>query len=118
MPNIFDFDRLYRRTVKEVAGSADPHYIKLDKVDAQQLRVLSHVTVEDKTTGYTKLRIGIDNGGVIHYLDELETIAADELAVARSDVQLGEGDVFFAELTGINSGDELVLTCIGWEKAL
>jgi len=118
MANIFDFDRLYRRTLKEVAGSADPHYIKLSRVGAKKLRVLSHVTVENKTNSYTKLRIGIDNGRVFHYIDELSTIVADELAVSRSDIQLGEGDRFFAELTGITTGDELVMTCIGWEKSL
>jgi len=118
MPNIFDFDLLYRRTVNETAGSADPHYIKLGRVGARKLRFLSHVTVENKTHDYTKLRIGIDNGRVLHYFDELTTIVADELAVSRSDIQLGEGDVFFAELTGITTGDKLVMTCIGWDRGL
>ncbi len=118
MPNINDFDRLYRRTITKKAGATSPHRLKLDRVDARQVRVLSHVTVEDQTTAYTKCRLGIDASGVDHYLDELTTIAADELAVSRSDIILGEGDVFFAELTGATENDLLVMTCVGWEQKL
>lgn len=116
--NIYDFDQLYRRTITERAGATDPHRIKLDRVRPRQLRVLSHVTVENTTLAYTKCRLGIDSGGRDHYLDELTTIAADELAVSRSEITLGEGDVFFAELTGVAADEVLVMTCIGWEQDL
>jgi len=118
VPNINVFSRLYRRTITENVGATDPHRIKLDRVPARQVRVLTHVTVENKTLAYTKCRIGIDSGGRDHYLDELTTIAADELAVSRSDILLGEGDVFFAELTGVAVGELLVMTCVGWELDL
>jgi len=118
MPNINDFDRLYRRTITEKAGASDPHRIKLDRVGARTVRVLTHVTVENTTLAYTKCRLGINSSGRDHYLDELTTIAADELAVSRSDIILGEGDVFFAELTGTDTGSQLVMTCVGWEQRL
>ena len=73
------------------------------------------MTVEDKTSGYTKCRLGIDAFGRIHYLDELTNPAAGELAVEKADILLGEGDAIFAELTGATPGDKLVMTCIGWE---
>ena len=47
-----------------------------------------------------------------------DTLAANELAVSKSDILLGEGDVFFAELTGTTDGDILVMTCVGWESGL
>jgi len=118
MPNINEFDRLYRRTITEKAGAADPHRIKLDRVGARQVRVLTHVTVENQTLAYTKCRLGIDSGGRDHYLDELTSIAANELAVSRSDIILGEGDVFFAELTGVAADESLIMTCVGWELDL
>lgn len=116
--DINKFERLYRRTkgVKGVSGSVV--YIKLSPVGPGKIRVLTHVTVEDKTTAYTKVRVGIDHGGILYYLDELGSPAADELAVARSDVLLGEGDRFFAELAGTTTADELVMTCCGWEQSL
>ena len=116
--NINDFSRLYRRTIKEKAGATSPHRIKLDRVDAQTLRVLTHVTVENQTLAYTKCRLGINNSGNDHYLDELTDPAAAELAVSRSDILLGEGDVFFAELTDTVEDQILVMTCIGWEQGL
>jgi len=116
--NINDFHRLYRQTITKKADAADPYYLKLDRVPARQLRVLTHVTVENKTDGYDTCRLGIDCGGRIHYLDELDTPAKDELAVSRSDVILGEADVFFAELAGGIDNDSVVMTCVGWELDL
>ena len=116
--NINDFDQLYRRTVREKSDGETTVRLKLNRIKARKVRKLTHVTVENETTAYTKCRLGINNGGNDHYLDELITIAANELAVSRSDIVLGEGDVFFAELTGTTDGDVLIMTCIGWELDL
>jgi dihydrofolate reductase len=116
--NINDFTQLYRRTVNAKSNNATTFRLKLDRVDAGKVRTLSHVTVENETTAYDKCRLGIDAGGRDHYLDELATIAANELAVSRSDIILGEGDVFFAELSGTTVDDVCIMTCIGWEQDL
>ena len=118
MPNANDFSRVYRRTIVKKADGTDPIRLECDAVKPKVIRTLSHVTVENKTTAYTKCRLAINNVGRIHYLDELTSPAADELAVSRSDILLGERDIFFAELTGASDGDELVLTAIGWEQDL
>jgi hypothetical protein len=85
---------------------------------ARELRVLTHVSVENQTSAYTKCRLGINAGNNDHYLDELATLAANELAVSRSDIILGEGDYFFAELTSTNLNDILIMTCVGWDSDL
>jgi len=118
MPNINDFDQLYRRKITDRAGATSPHRIGLDRIGAHKLRVLTHVTVENETTDYTKCRLGFSNGGRDYYLDELTDPTANELAVSRSDILLSEGDVFFAELTGVTENDVLVMTCMGWEQEL
>lgn len=118
MPNIYNFNRLYRRTKIGGGLSGSLVRISLDPIDPNTLCVLTHVTVENKTLKYTKCRLGITSTGRDHYLDELQTIAANELAVSRSDIILGEKDVFFAELTGTHDGDELVMTAIGWDQKL
>lgn len=116
--NIQDFDRLYRRTKRAVGVTSSVVNMKLGRVPAKTLRVLTHVTVENRSSSYTKVRLAIDAGGVIHYIDELITVAANELVVSRSDILLAEGDVFFAELTGTTTGNVLVFTCIGWSKKI
>ncbi|HEA68521.1 hypothetical protein LCGC14_0817780 [marine sediment metagenome] len=118
MPNIFDFDSLFRRTLLSVGLTGSLVKISLTPVSVKTLLVLTHVTVENKTNAYTKVRLGVDARGVIHYIDELITVAAAELVVSRSDILLTDGDYFFAELTGTTDGDELILTSIGWKVKL
>jgi hypothetical protein len=112
--NIFDFTALYRRTVHAAGLTGSVVNIKLARVPPRTILVLTHVTIEDLTTLYTKVRLAINSSGVIHYIDELQTVAAAELIVSRSEILLGEGDVFFAELTGTTTGDVLKLTAVGW----
>ena len=116
--NINDFDRIYRRKITEKAGATSPHRLNLGRVGARKIRVITHVTVENTESAYDNVRIGIDAGGDIFYLDELSDPAEDELAVSRSDILLGEGDVFFAELTGCGEDEPIILTVIGWEVDL
>lgn len=116
--NINDFDQLYRCTLREKAGATSPHRVKLVPVPAKRSRILTHVTVENQTHGYTKCRLGIHAGAKDHYLDELTDPLQNELAVSRSDILLGEGDIFFAELTDATCDDVLILTAIGWEAKL
>jgi len=116
--NVNDFDQLYRRTIKSVSTDATAFRVSLNRIKAGKIRVLTHVTVENKTDGYTKCRLGINNGGNDHLLDELTDPEANELAVSRSDILLGEGDVFFAKLDGATVGDVIIMTCIGWEQSL
>lgn len=115
MPNINEFDRLFRETITRKSDGSTNYRLRLARVQTKRIRVLTHVTVENRTHAYTKARLGIKSGARDHYLDELQTIDADELAVSRTDIILGEGDEFFAELTGTTTDDELILTCIGWE---
>jgi len=116
--SIYDFDRLYRRTVTDKAGATSPHYLRLGRVGAGRLRVLTHVTVENTESTYDKVRIGIENLGNVFYLDELLDPVEGELAVSRSDILLGEGDVFFAKCEGCGEDEPLILTAIGWENEL
>lgn len=116
--NVNDFTQLYRRTVRAKSDDAATFRLKLDRVDAKKIRVLTHVTVENLTDGYTKCRLGISNGGNDHYLDELTDPLINELAVSRSDIVLGEGDIFFARLDGATVDDIIIMSCVGWEQAL
>lgn len=112
------FELLYRHTAQGDGLSGSVVYLKLLPVKPGRVRVLTHVTVENRTTDYTKCRLGISRGALLYYLDELQDIEANELAVSRSDILLGEGDYFFAELTGTTTGDVLVMTCAGWEQGI
>lgn len=115
MPNIYDFTRLYRRRVTGVGVSGSAVRLCLRRIGAKRVRVLTHVTVENTEDNYDLVRLGIKAGALDHYLDELQNPTEDELAVSRSDIILGEGDVFFAELTGTGDDNPLIMCCVGWE---
>lgn len=118
MYNLNNFDRIYRRAVKVISDGTSTVRLELNRIKARKLKTLTHVSVVNQTSAYTKCRLGISNGGSNFYLDELQTIASNELAVSRSDIILGEGDIFFSELTDTTLNDVLIMTCIGWEVGL
>lgn len=114
--NLFDIDRLYRQKVTAIGVTGSVVNIALDIVEPHRIRTLSHVTVEDETNSFTKVRLAIKHHSRTFYIDELDTPAAAELVVSRSDILLGEGDILVAECTGTTTSDKLVLTAIGTEK--
>jgi len=118
MPNFGEFSRLYRQIIRGTGAAGELVRLELERVPPARLRFLTHVTVENLDNDYDLNRLGIKAGGTDYYLDELDTIEADELAVSRSDIPLGEGDIFFSELTGTSDGDKLVMVCVGWELDL
>ncbi len=116
MFNINEFDQLYRRKKRGLGVTGSLVRISLTRVKAKKLRVLTHVAVENTTSAFTKVRLGIKNVGIDYYLDELQTISANELCVSKSDILLMDGDEFFAEFTGTTDDDVLVMVVNGWEK--
>jgi len=116
--NINEFHRLYRANIFGDGKTTSTVYLYLARLRAGRIRVLTHVTVESTVHGCDTIRLGIENGGVRYYLDELKTVAAAELCVSRSDILLGEGDRFFAELQGTTTGAKLTMTCVGWTRDL
>ena len=116
--SINDFDRLYRITKTGVGVLNQTVRVSLGRVAPKTLRLLTHVTLENKSNDGLKDRIGINAGDRDHYLDEIDDPLKGELIVSRSDILLGEGDAFFADFTDAQNGDELILTCVGWEQRL
>ena len=113
--NISDFNLLYRSRILSVGNSASVVWLSLPSVKPKHIRTLTHVTVENLTNAYTKLRLGVLNCGIFYYLNEQKPVAAAELISAPSDYILGEGDSFFAELTGTTTSDKLIFCAWGWE---
>ncbi|MBA7610711.1 hypothetical protein ES703_17923 [subsurface metagenome] len=118
MFNINTFEAIYRRTKRGAGVTGSLVRISLKPVGAKKLRVLTHVSCENQSASLTKIRLGIHNRGVDYYTDEIQTVAANELCVAKNDVLLGDGDRFFAEFTGALNDNVLILNAFGWEQTL
>lgn len=116
--NILDFDRLYSSIVKKVSDGEEYFYIYDDRVNPGRIRVLNRVTAENRTSDFTKIRLGIRVGPEYLYVDELTTVLEDELAVEKHYILLGEGDVLFAQFKDTTTADVLVMFVRGWELDL
>ena len=113
--NINDFDSLYRERVTALGVTGSDVILKLEKVDSGRIRVITHLSVENKTSAYTKFRLSIYNGATEFMMDEAIYPDEDELLVHPKDISLGENDVVWARLTGTTVGDKIELHAIGWE---
>lgn len=89
--------------------------LSLFPVDPSRIRVLTHITVENRSNNFDKLRLKIKHLSLIYYLDEITNPLENELIVSRSEIVLGESDILQAECTGTIDNDILVLTALGWE---
>ena len=89
MSPLFDINKfhgLYRSVEKGVGVTGSVVKLSLKQVPPHIVRFLTHVTLEDVTNSFTKARIGIDSRGLTYYIDELQTVAKNELVVSRSDI--------------------------------
>lgn len=118
MFDINQFSSIYRITNLGAGETGSLVRISLKPVSAKKLRVLTHVSCENKTNAFAMVRLGIHNRGVDYFLDELQAVTKAELCVSQSDFLLGDGDRFFAEFTDTTDDDILVLSAFGWEQSL
>lgn len=113
--NTNNFDLLYRERETALGVTGSSVIMELERVNPGRIRVLTHVSVENKTNAYTKCRLSIYNGAIDFFLDEAIYPAEDELLVHPKDILLGEGDILRVTLTGTTTSDLLEVHAIGWE---
>jgi len=115
MMNVNEFNLLYREQITAVGITDSNVSLKTDRVSSGKIRVLTHVSIENKTSAYTECRLSIDNGATSFVLDQAIFPEASEVLIHPKDIMLGEGDILKATLTGTTTGDVLKLHAIGWE---
>ncbi len=77
-----------------------------------------HVAVENRTTAYTRLVIGVADGLSFFQKEEEDSPAANNIYWTRSKFLIPAGKKLRARLTGCISGDDLHMTYEGflWES--
>jgi hypothetical protein len=78
---------------------------------------IRHVAVENRTTAYTRLVIGIADGLSFFQKEEEDSPAANNIYWTKSKFLIPAGKKLRARLTGCTSGDDLHMTYEGylWE---
>ena len=87
-------------------GSTD-ECIDFERVGDDHELEVSHVSVENRTTAYTRLVIGIRRGPDFFEREEEDAPAANDIYWTRSVFIVPEGFNLRLKLTGCTSGDEV-----------
>ena len=76
-----------------------------------------HIAVENRTTAYTRLVIGVADGLSFFQKEEEDSPAANNIYWTRSKILIPAGKKLRARLTGCTAGDKIYMTYEGflWE---
>jgi len=107
---------IYNRTTKTSADTGTNN-LRTDPVEPDRIHHYIIISVENKTSPYTTLRIGAYNDGVFHPCFEEISPGAGELIFSADKITLREGMQLQAELKGCTAGDHLEMYISGyWEE--
>jgi len=100
---------------RPAAGTTDD--LESPFVEPGMVLEVRHVAVENRTTAYTRLVIGVADGLSFLQKEEEDSPAANNIYWTRSKILIPAGKKLRAHLTGCTSGDDLHMTYEGflWE---
>ena len=94
------------------AGTTDD--LESPQVEPGTILEVRHVAVENRTTAYTRLVIGVADGNSFYHKEEEDSPAANNLYWTRSKFLIPAGKKLRARLTGCTAGDNLHMTYEGY----
>ena len=100
---------------KKAVGTSDD--LESPQVEPGTILEVRHVAVENRTTAYTRLVIGVADGLSFFQKEEEDSPAANNLYWTRSKFLIPAGKKLRARLTGCTAADVLHMTYEGylWE---
>lgn len=102
-----DKGRPYTHSVGKLSAGGTYDDLDGERVETGKLLVVTHISVENKTTVYTNLRIGIERTGVFAPHEEEKSPVAAEVYWTRSQILVPAGSKLRARLTGCTASDVL-----------
>lgn len=88
-----------------VSGGGTYDDVNDDRIRPGWLLEVSHISVENQTTAFTNIRIGVDHGGVFFIHEEEKNPVADEVYWTKSHFYVSENERVKVRCTGCTSGD-------------
>ena len=108
----------WREETRKTSGGAALEILETDPVDPGWMHVAERIVVEDETSAYTLLRIGIWAFGRFWPLEEQDSPAAGRIYWLEDAVKIFDGEQIRAQLSGTTSADKLVMRIIGYKKRI
>ena len=105
---------IFKHRVQAVSDGSATIDIVLKKFPTARQGCMKYITVEDETTAFTRVQIGIRNVDQVHWLVDMVSPLAGYKYWISDEVPLEAGEEVIARFTGTTSADILTLTGRGW----
>ena len=92
-------------SVKSAGGTYDD--IDDDRVEVGYMLIVDHVSVENRNSAFSSIRIGVNTLDFFHVFEEEKNPVANEVYWTRSPIIVREGQNLRVRCTGCSSGDYL-----------
>lgn len=99
--------------ILKVSAASDYDDLESPQVEPGMILEVRHVAVENRTSGYDRLVIGVADGLSFFQKEEEDSPAANDIKWTRSKFFIPAGKKLRARLTGCSSGDDLHMTYEG-----
>ena len=95
---------------------AGENLLEHDKVGHDKVYNYDEITIENRTSAFTRLLIGVVNGGLFHTYEEQQSPSAATLYPFHPNktLKISEGEQLQAKCTGVTLHDELVMFVAGY----
>lgn len=114
LPGNFIAECLYEERVDFISAGATTEDILAAIVQPGKILYTTYVGVENQTTTYTQLVIGLRSADIFKGLFEHENPVPDNIYWSVRGMLVGERERVCARLTGATSGDICVMDVYGW----
>jgi len=105
----------FRRRITRDSNNATTFNIDDAPVEHGHMQALTRIVVENETSEYDQLRVGVVSGEVFYPLEEEKAPVDDQLYTLHEDIFLSEGEILRCELKGTTVGDRINLYVEGFE---
>ena len=105
---------LFRRRITIVSAAEATLNINDELIKSGFIAGIMRVAVENETSDYTRLRIGVVSGNIFHPHEEEENPNANTLYWMSEEFYIGQGENLRIELTGTTSSDRINVYIAGY----
>lgn len=104
-------DIITERITKAAGGTSDD--LESPPVPTGCILEITHVSIENKTTAYTRLTVGRVDGNQFDEIEEEDSPSAADIFWTRSRILIPAGGRLRARLTGCTAADVLIMNYEG-----
>jgi len=98
---------VYRKRLKATSAGETTLTIDDTIVSSEEAIVYRRISIENRTSNYTRLVIGVYSGGIFHQYEEHDTPQANDIMWVNDPIVVQANENLRIQLTGTTSGDEI-----------